>query len=119
MEIKQYSEASMSTTFEASFEKINAPLGKPANTFPDDTEFLFVALERNNPFNHAPDKETPAKELAPGLIGHYVHGERLTLGYVEIKAGSNLAEHQHEHEQITYIIAGEMGHDTWRRYPSF
>lgn len=53
-------------------------------------------------------KSLPAKELAPGLVGHYAHGERLTLGYVEIKAGSNLGEHQHEHEQITYVIAGNM-----------
>ncbi|MEI9946061.1 MAG: cupin domain-containing protein [Chitinophagaceae bacterium] len=53
-------------------------------------------------------KDTPAKELAPGLVAHYAHGERLTLGYIEVKAGSNLAEHKHEHEQITYILSGEL-----------
>ncbi|MCG2615548.1 cupin domain-containing protein [Terrimonas sp. NA20] len=53
-------------------------------------------------------KEQKAKELAPGLTGYYTHGERMTLGLVEIKAGSSLALHQHPHEQITYIIEGQL-----------
>ena len=55
-----------------------------------------------------PIKDIPPKALAAGLTGYYAHGDKMTLGYVEIKAGSNLAEHKHEHEQITYIISGEM-----------
>lgn len=53
-------------------------------------------------------KEQKAKELAPGLTGYYAHGERMTLGLVEIEAGSSLAEHKHPHEQITYIIEGQL-----------
>lgn len=53
-------------------------------------------------------KEMPAKELAPGLTGYYAHGNDMTLGYVEIKAGSDLPQHQHVHEQITYIIEGQL-----------
>jgi quercetin dioxygenase-like cupin family protein len=52
--------------------------------------------------------KTAAKQLAPGLTGYYTHGEDLTLGLVEIKAGSNLPQHQHRHEQITYILEGQL-----------
>lgn len=53
-------------------------------------------------------KNTTPKELAPGLTGYYAHGIHLTLGYVEIKGGSILPEHHHVHEQITYIIEGQL-----------
>ena len=53
-------------------------------------------------------KDIPPKQLVAGITAYYAHGENLTFGYVEIKAGSNMAEHQHVHEQITYIIAGEL-----------
>ena len=52
--------------------------------------------------------ELPAKELAPGLKGYYAHGTNMTLGLVEIKKGSQLAQHHHPHEQITYIIEGQL-----------
>lgn len=48
------------------------------------------------------------KEIAPGLFGRFVHGETMTLSFVDIKKGSVLAEHKHPHEQITYIIEGEL-----------
>ena len=53
-------------------------------------------------------KSLPGKELAPGLTGYYAHGTNMTLGLVEIKAGSNLPVHQHPHEQITYILEGQL-----------
>lgn len=53
-------------------------------------------------------KDIQAKELAPGLTGYYAHGTNITLGLVEIKAGSNLPLHQHPHEQITYILEGQL-----------
>lgn len=53
-------------------------------------------------------KDIKPKSLAPGLTGYYAHGERTTLGLVEIEAGSQLAEHEHPHEQITYIIEGQL-----------
>ena len=48
------------------------------------------------------------KELVAGITGYYAHGSSLTFGYIEIKAGSNLPEHRHVHEQITYIIEGQL-----------
>jgi len=53
-------------------------------------------------------KKNIPKELVPGIIGYYAHGNNLTFGYVEIKANSNLPEHYHVHEQITYIIEGQL-----------
>lgn len=53
-------------------------------------------------------KEITPKELAPGLTGYYAHGEQLTLGLIEIKAGSVLPQHHHVHEQITYILEGQL-----------
>ena len=53
-------------------------------------------------------KDIPPKTLFPGIIGYYAHGEKMTLGYVEVKAGSVLPRHQHVQEQITYIIEGQL-----------
>jgi quercetin dioxygenase-like cupin family protein len=53
-------------------------------------------------------KKLKPKVLVPGIIGHYAHGIEMTFGYVEIKAGSIVPMHQHVHEQITYIIEGEL-----------
>lgn len=53
-------------------------------------------------------KDIEPKDLVPGITGYYAHGQALTLGYVEIKAGSDLPEHHHVHEQITYIIEGQL-----------
>lgn len=55
-----------------------------------------------------PIKNIKPKELVPGIIGHYAHGESLTFGYVEIKKGSDLPVHHHPHEQITFIIEGQL-----------
>jgi quercetin dioxygenase-like cupin family protein len=53
-------------------------------------------------------KDIPAHKVVAGITGHYAHGQQLTFGYVEVKAGSNLASHHHPHEQITYIVEGEL-----------
>lgn len=53
-------------------------------------------------------KNIPVKQLFPGIDGYYAHGEKMTLGFVELKAGSQVPMHQHPHEQITYIIEGRL-----------
>ena len=52
--------------------------------------------------------EISAREIATGILGKYIHGASTTLGYVLIKAGSVLPLHHHVHEQITFIIDGEL-----------
>jgi quercetin dioxygenase-like cupin family protein len=50
----------------------------------------------------------PAKEMRPGFLGRFIHGEKGTLSIFEIKQGSRMDTHLHEHEQITYLVEGEM-----------
>jgi quercetin dioxygenase-like cupin family protein len=60
--------------------------------------------------------EITKKTLTSGIIGQYVHGENMTVGWVNIKAGSDLSVHQHPHEQITIMLEGKLemqiGNDT-------
>lgn len=51
-------------------------------------------------------KDIKPREIVPGITGYYAHGQNLTLGYVEIIAGSGIPIHQHKHEQVTYILEG-------------
>ena len=53
-------------------------------------------------------KNIKPKVLVPGITGYYAHGDSMSFGYVELKAGSNIPMHKHVHEQITYIIEGEL-----------
>jgi len=53
-------------------------------------------------------KDITPRELVKGFTGRYIHGRDLTLGYVEIQAGNKLPEHHHVHEQITFIIEGQL-----------
>jgi quercetin dioxygenase-like cupin family protein len=53
-------------------------------------------------------KDIPAKEIVPGFFGKFVHGKQSTLAFWEIKKGHALPLHQHVHEQITYIVSGEL-----------
>ncbi len=53
-------------------------------------------------------KNINPKQLAPGITGHYVHGEKSTFGYIELKKGSQVPMHSHINEQITYIIEGQL-----------
>ena len=55
-----------------------------------------------------PIKDIQPKNLAPGITGHYAHGEKATFGFVELKKGSSVPLHSHIHEQITYIIEGRL-----------
>lgn len=53
-------------------------------------------------------KNIKAKELAPGITGYYAHGDKSTLGYVELKKGSIVPLHHHINEQITYMLEGQL-----------
>jgi len=53
-------------------------------------------------------KDIPAKNVVPGITAYYAHGDNLTFGYVVLKAGTVVPEHHHIHEQITYILEGEL-----------
>ncbi|HSF46065.1 MAG TPA: cupin domain-containing protein [Chitinophagaceae bacterium] len=48
------------------------------------------------------------KHIIEGISGQYIHGDQTTFGLVEVKQGSILPQHQHPHEQITFILEGEL-----------
>jgi quercetin dioxygenase-like cupin family protein len=50
--------------------------------------------------------DIPEREMVPGFLARFVHAERMTCAYWEIKAGSVLPEHAHPHEQVATIIRG-------------
>ena len=53
-------------------------------------------------------KDVKPKEIVPGVSGFYVHGDKHTFGYVALKQGSIVPEHNHIHEQITYVLKGQL-----------
>jgi len=53
-------------------------------------------------------KDLPSKKLMQGITGYYAHGKNMTFGLVEIEAGTVMPLHQHVHEQITYLLEGQL-----------
>ncbi|MHA4810733.1 cupin domain-containing protein [Flavitalea flava] len=52
--------------------------------------------------------DIPSKQTLPGFSGKMIHGDSSSLVFWNIKEGSISPEHHHVHEQITYIIEGEL-----------
>ena len=48
------------------------------------------------------------KEIWPGIMGRFIHSEKMTIAFVTIESGVDLPEHSHEHEQILNVIEGEF-----------
>ncbi len=46
--------------------------------------------------------------MAEGFEARFIHTNQLTMGYWEIKAGSPFPMHSHPHEQMSYILEGEL-----------
>ena len=53
----------------------------------------------------------PVKSLVEGVTIKVVHGERIMLSFVDFEAGASVPEHIHPHEQMGYVIAGEVEFD--------
>ena len=52
--------------------------------------------------------DIPEKEIFEGLRARFIHTSNITIGHVSIDKGAELPEHYHIHEQITYIVDGEL-----------
>jgi quercetin dioxygenase-like cupin family protein len=48
------------------------------------------------------------KEIIPGCFARFVHTGNMTLAYWTIKAGAQIPEHSHHHEQIVNLVEGEF-----------
>jgi quercetin dioxygenase-like cupin family protein len=47
-------------------------------------------------------------ELAPGVSMRPLFGEGAMLNLVEFEPGARVAEHEHPHEQLGYLIEGDL-----------
>ena len=52
--------------------------------------------------------EMPKEEVSDQLSRRLVTGERMMLAHVYIKKGCVVPKHQHENEQLTYILEGAL-----------
>jgi quercetin dioxygenase-like cupin family protein len=43
-----------------------------------------------------------------GVVVRAVHGERITLGVVELEPSSTVPEHSHENEQLGIVLSGSL-----------
>jgi quercetin dioxygenase-like cupin family protein len=53
-------------------------------------------------------KELPAEPLKGGLTRRLISTERLMIAHVHFDKGDEVPRHQHENEQITYILEGAL-----------
>jgi quercetin dioxygenase-like cupin family protein len=61
----------------------------------------------NNPvFHRFSDIET--KELSPGYLSKIIHTDNNTINFLEVKAGSVSAMHQHINHQCVFVIEGQF-----------
>ena len=52
--------------------------------------------------------EVTANEIVPGFHAKMFHMEGITVMHVDVKAGSELPEHHHVHEQVSNVISGDF-----------
>ncbi len=48
------------------------------------------------------------RHLFPGVAGRYAHGDRTTVGEVLVGADGVVPMHQHPHEQVSYVVSGQL-----------
>lgn len=53
----------------------------------------------------------PEKELVEGVKIKVVYGEKIMLSFVDLDTGAIIPEHHHPHEQMGYVISGELAFD--------
>lgn len=50
----------------------------------------------------------PPQRIWDGVVGRTVHGDRITLTYVELEPGVTVPEHSHENEQHGMVLTGSV-----------
>ena len=48
------------------------------------------------------------QQIWAGVLGRSVHGERITLGVIELDPDSLVPEHSHENEQLGLVLSGSL-----------
>ena len=52
--------------------------------------------------------DMPKERLTEFLDRRFLHGERLMLAHIYMKKGCLVPRHQHENEQVTYVLRGTI-----------
>ena len=52
--------------------------------------------------------EMPRETVSPMLDRRFITGDRMMLAHVYLKKGCVVPKHQHENEQLTYILEGAL-----------
>ena len=52
--------------------------------------------------------DMPREQVSPMLDRRLITGERMMLAHVYLKKGCVVPRHQHENEQLTYILEGSL-----------
>lgn len=58
--------------------------------------------------------ETPAipqRQLMDGVMMKVAYGERMMMAFFDLDAGAVIPKHHHPHEQMGYILSGELTFD--------
>ena len=53
-------------------------------------------------------EEIPKEQVSPMLDRRLITGDRMMLAHVYLKKGCIVPRHQHENEQLTYILEGAL-----------
>jgi len=53
-------------------------------------------------------KDIPEKEIIKGYTGRFLHMETFTIAFWNVKAGAEILEHSHPHEQTTQVTEGKF-----------
>ncbi|WDF56255.1 cupin domain-containing protein [Mucilaginibacter sp. KACC 22063] len=48
------------------------------------------------------------KEIAPGFMSKLIHTDTNTVNFIEVKAGCTVQNHQHIHEQMSFVLQGQF-----------
>ena len=53
-------------------------------------------------------KNIEAKTIFPGFRARFIYSANMTFALWDIDAGASLPEHAHPHEQVVYLLEGEL-----------
>ena len=52
--------------------------------------------------------QIPAREIVKGYNAKFIHTDNMTIAFWEVEAGAVMPVHHHIHEQITYVLEGQL-----------
>lgn len=55
--------------------------------------------------------EIEHENLSPTIARRVVHADRMTIARIYVKKGGVVPRHQHEHEQVSYVLEGRLRFD--------